>query len=124
VGNAAFICWREEGNVVSTEAAYTFTVEHNRKLIAYFSPNTDENSILGVESVAQDSEVSVSQENNCIIAHSTAAVKGITLYTIDAAKVAAANSGKLNIQDIAEGLYIVRVTTDKGYKNIKLFINK
>ncbi|MBR5893312.1 MAG: T9SS type A sorting domain-containing protein [Bacteroidaceae bacterium] len=124
VGNATFICWREEGNVVSTQAEYPFTVEHNTNLIAYFSPNTDEESILGIEATTEDSEVSVTQDDNTIAAHSTAAVKGITLYTIDAAKVAATSGSRLSIQGIANGLYIVRVTTENGYRNVKLYINK
>ena len=30
-GTATFVCWREEGVVVSTDAEYTFTVDHNIK---------------------------------------------------------------------------------------------
>ena len=36
--NATFTCWKEEGVVVSTEATYTFTVDHNVNLKAYFTP--------------------------------------------------------------------------------------
>ena len=36
--NATFECWKEEGVVVSTEATYTFTVDHNVNLKAYFTP--------------------------------------------------------------------------------------
>ena len=35
---AAFVCWKEEGVVVSTEAQYTFTVDHNVNLKAFFTP--------------------------------------------------------------------------------------
>ena len=35
---ATFVCWKEEGVVVSTEAEYTFTVDHNVNLKAYFTP--------------------------------------------------------------------------------------
>ena len=35
---AAFVCWKEEGVVVSTDAQYTFTVDHNVNLKAYFTP--------------------------------------------------------------------------------------
>ena len=35
---ATFVCWKEEGVVVSTDAEYTFTVDHNVNLKAYFTP--------------------------------------------------------------------------------------
>lgn len=124
IGTSKFVCWREEGVVVSTDANYTFTVDHNVKLKAYFSPNTDKDSYVGIQAVAQDTEVSVEQRGNSIVAHSTAAVLGIQLYTIDAAKVAGNNGCTLNIQQVPQGVYIVQVITDKGYKNVKLFIKK
>lgn len=34
----SFVCWLENGEVVSTEAEYTFTVEGPRDLVAVFSP--------------------------------------------------------------------------------------
>ena len=41
-GNATFLYWKEEGVVVSHETEYTFTVEHNVNLKAYFTDNTKE----------------------------------------------------------------------------------
>ena len=109
---------------MSTDTEYTFSVDHNVKLVAYFSPNTDEESILSIDKITTNTQVSVIQEGNEIIAHSAATINSITLYTIDAIKVASENSNKINIQNINEGVYIVRVATEKGCKNVKLYIGK
>jgi len=41
-----FINWTEDGEVVSTDAEYTFTVEGNRALVANFGLNTHEVSVI------------------------------------------------------------------------------
>lgn len=38
LGNAKFVCWREGRQVVSLDTAYTFNVNHETTLTAYFSP--------------------------------------------------------------------------------------
>ena len=44
---ATFVCWKEEGVVVSTDAEYTFVVDHNVNLKAYFTPAIEYNDRLG-----------------------------------------------------------------------------
>jgi hypothetical protein len=123
-GTAKFVCWREEGVVVSTDAEYTFTVDHNVKLVAYFSPNTDESTYpTGIASTIENSDVTVAQQGNDIVAQG-GNVTGMTLYTIDAATVAHSNGATMNIVAVKEGIYIVRVSTANGYKNVKIFIKK
>lgn len=39
ISGYTFICWMENGDVVSTEASYTFTVNSNRTLVANFTAN-------------------------------------------------------------------------------------
>lgn len=123
-GTATFVCWREEGVVVSTEAEYTFTVDRNVKLKAYFSPNTDPDT--GVEAIAAKptDEVSIDVEGNSIVAKSNTEVWSMSLYTIEAALVAQAKGNILPITGIAQGTYIVRANTASGYKNVKIYLNK
>lgn len=121
-GNGAFVCWKEEGVVVSTSAEYTFTVDHNVKLVAYFAPNTDESTYpTGIqENVAE--EVTVEVADNSIIASGN--VTGLEVFTVNAALIANAKGNTMSTAGIPEGLYIVRATTANGYKNVKIFIKK
>lgn len=124
-GDARFVCWREEGVVVSTDAEYTFTVDHNVKLVAYFSPNTDESSYpTEIAEVAEEREINIHVENGRIVAQGTADIIAMQLYTVDAAIVAQSNGNALDIAGVKAGIYIVRATTASGYKNVKIFINK
>ena len=121
-GNGKFVCWKEEGVIVSADAEYTFTVDHNVKLVAYFAPNTDESTYpTGIkENVAE--EVAVTVNGNSIVA--TDNVTGLELFTVNAALIANAKGNTMNTAGIQEGLYIVRATTAGGYKNVKVYIKK
>ena len=124
-GNGAFVCWKEEGVVVSTSAEYTFTVDHNVNLKAYFTPNTNEASYPTCIAELEDAaDITVAQNGDNLVATAGCEVKSITLYTVDAAAVAKANGATLNIAGIKEGLYIANVITDKGYRNVKIYLNK
>ena len=123
IGNATFICWREEGVIVSTDASYTFTVDRNVSLKAYFSPNTDESS-LGIATVPTNEEITIEQKENCIVAHCSAEVLSIAIYTPDAAIAIKSKGNTASTSSLKEGVYIVIVNTAKGYKNCKLYISK
>ena len=123
-GNATFVCWREEGVVVSTNAEYTFTVDHNVKLKAYFTANTDPDTGVEVAVADEAGEVSIGVVGSNLVAQGDAEVCAMCLYTIDAALVAKAESNILPIGGVAQGTYIVRVTTADGYKNVKVYLNK
>ena len=124
-GTAQFVCWREEGVVVSTDAEYTFTVDRNVNLKAYFTPNTDKSTYpTCICEVTEDAEITVTQCGENLVATGNCEVKGITLYNTDAAMVAKANCATLGIAGIKEGVYIVCVVTDRGYKNVKIYLNK
>ncbi len=121
-GNGKFVCWKEEGVVVSTSAEYTFTVDHNVKLVAYFAPNTDESSYpTGIqENVAE--EVTITVTDNSLVA--TGDVRSIELFTVNAALIANTKGNTMSTAAVPEGLYIVRATTACGYKNVKVYIKK
>lgn len=123
-GTAVFVCWREEGVVVSTEPEYTFTVDRNVKLKAYFSPNTDPDA--GVEPlVAKPAHgVSIAIEGDNLVAKGNTEVRSMSLYTIEAALVAHAKGSILPIAGIAQGTYIVRANTAAGYENVKIYLNR
>ncbi len=124
IGNSNFICWREGATVVSTEAEYTFTVDHNIKLTAYFSPNTDEDSYTAITAATTDEEITIEQQNNTLVVLSSCEIKNFALYTINATLVAKTNSNILSTSSLSEGVYIARVTTANGYKNLKVYIKK
>ena len=111
--------------MVSTNAEYTFTVDRNVNLKAYFTPNTDKGSYpTCIGEIAENADITVAQCGENIVATAGCEVKAIMLYTIDAAMVAKANGATLGTAGVKEGLYIACVITDKGYKNVKIYINK
>lgn len=126
-GDARFVCWREEGVVVSTDAEYTFTVDRNVKLVAYFSPNTlatDEDEETCVKNMAQEDDITFVLQGNQITATGNCKVTGMALYTTDAAIVARSNGNVINTANIKEGVYIISATTENGYRNCKIYLNK
>lgn len=123
IGNATFVCWREEGVIVSTDASYTFTVDRNVSLKAYFSPNTDESS-LGIAATPTNEDITIEQNENSIVAHSSAEVLSIAIYTPDATLALKSKGNTASTSNLKEGVYIVIVNTLKGYKNCKLYISK
>lgn len=124
IGNSTFICWREGHTVVSTEAEYEFTVDHNIELTAYFSPNTDEDSWTSVNNILTDEDITVEQRSSTVIASSKYNVIGIALYTTNATLAAKTNGNTISVANLSEGVYIVRVVTENGYKNSKIYIKK
>lgn len=124
-GDATFICWREEGVVVSTDAVYTFTVDRNVNLKAYFTANTTIGT--GVETITLDTadeEVTIGVEGDHIVARANEPITTITLYTIDAVQVAQCSGNAMPAMGLKQGTYIVQATTARGSKNVKLYLNK
>jgi hypothetical protein len=124
-GDATFICWREEGVVVSTDAEYTFTVDRNVNLKAYFTANTVIGT--GVETItlaATDEEVTINVEGDHIVARANEPIINITLYTADAVKVSQCSGNAMSTTGLKQGTYIVQATTPRGSKNVKLYLNK
>ncbi len=124
IGNSTFICWREGNNVVSTDATYKFTVDHNIELIAYFSPNTDEDSWTNITQIPASEEIAIEQHNNTLIISATGNVKSFALYTTNATLVAKTSNCTMNTSNLNEGVYIARIVTDNGYRNLKIYIKK
>ncbi|MBE6291088.1 MAG: hypothetical protein E7091_01530 [Bacteroidales bacterium] len=123
-GNATFVCWREEGVVVSTTAEYTFTVDRNVNLKAYFTANTEVDTHVIQYNTNQDDDVIISLQSDNVVALGSTEVLAMSLYSVDAALLAHCCGNTLSVAAIKGGVYIVRATTAEGYKNTKLYINK
>ena len=95
------------------------------KLKAYFTPNTNKNSYpTCIAEFEEAADITVAQNGESLVVTAGCEVKGIALYTIDAAMVAKASGAVLGTAGINEGLYIVSVLTEKGYKNVKIYLDK
>ena len=89
-----FMQWRENGLTVSTEQEYSFNVSGDRQLQAVFSGwGVDEADV-------------------------TATVLQVEVYTLNGVKILALNDEVQNweqqLEGFAQGVYLVRMTTDKG----------
>ena len=113
---ATFVCWKEEGVVVSTDAQYTFTVDHNVNLKAYFTPAINYGDRMdyvvgkaeGIQ--AGDKVGEYSQAGVAALASDIAAAKAISVPTqadIDALQ-AAINNISVNMPSPAKLYKIVK----------------
>lgn len=122
-GSNSFICWKEGNIIVSTEAEYTFSVDHNIELTAYFTPDTanGDDIITGIASTTAAADVEIAAGEGYIQAVSSDEVKSIAIYTSNAALAGKAKGDKISIADLSKGIYIVKVRTATGEKNIKFY---
>lgn len=85
----AFLCWMEDGQVVSTSPEYYFNVTGDRQLVAQFSG-------LGVE-----------EEETPTVVYQ------VEIFTLNGVKLE-------SIKENAHGVYLLRLTTDKGIVTKKI----
>lgn len=125
-GNNTFICWKEGNIIVSTDAEYTFTIDHNIILTAYFTPDTDgsDDITTSIKEVADNCNISISKEGNTLRASASTPIESITIYNSGAALVAKSNSDSISTANLANGIYIIKVRAREGEKNIKYLHNK
>lgn len=124
-GNNTFVCWKEGNIIVSTEAEYTFTVDHNIALTAYFTPDTSgsDDITTGIEQMQQATGIAITKEGTTIKATAASPITSIIIYNSNAAMVAKSNSDRISTGNLADGIYIIKVRARDGEKNFK-FINK
>lgn len=123
-GNASFICWREGKRIVSTDAAYTFSRDHAVNLVAFFSPNTEDDPV-GVEnvpSVERNVVIEVSAESRKITVKTSADLKKVLLFSPDGALIAVSESSVLHTKSFPKGVYVVKVITDVKDAAIKVIV--
>lgn len=119
--NNSFICWKEGNIIVSTDAEYTFTVDHNIALTAYFTPDTTDGDdiITGIGSPTATADIKIIAGEDYIQAVSSSPIANITIYNSNAAQAGKSNGDKISTAGLAKGIYIVKVRTANGEKNFK-----
>ena len=126
-GNNTFVCWKEGNTIVSTDAEYTFTVDHNIALTAYFTPDTSgsDDITTGIQTVEQaiGTDITITKEGNTITANASSPIASITIYNCNAALVARAQGNQICTDKLGNGIYIIKVRARDGEKNFK-FLNK
>lgn len=122
-GSNSFICWKEGNIIVSTDAEYTFTVDHNVALTAYFTPDTTngDDIITGICNTVATAEVSIIGHEGYIQAVSNNSITGITIYTSNAVQACKAKGDKISTATLPHGIYIIKVQTTGGEKNFKFY---
>ena len=123
LGNAKFVCWREGRQVVSLDTVYTFNVDHETTLTAYFSPNTS-NVPDGIGKVVSESGtvVEIVSGNQYIDIVTDASVQDVCVYSTGGALVAQSASKRIPVSGLAPGSYIVKVQTAGKNTAAKVFI--
>jgi hypothetical protein len=117
----SFLCWKENGIVVSGEAAYTFTVTGNRNLVAQFSgTGVDENEGEGL--VLYPNPV-----NDKLIVESNSAIRSCEVYSITGQLVLSVTNCserlEVPVESLPQGTYLVKLVADNFVKTSK-FVKK
>ena len=118
-----FVCWRDGNNVVSTDDEYTFTVEHNVDLTAYFRPSSRVVP-LGIGEATQNDgiDIQVSYDNREIEVTANAPIKSVKVFDAKGALVAQTTGSHVSLKSAATGTYLVNVTTDSQSSTAKIQI--
>ena len=122
-GNNSFICWKEGNIIVSTDAEYTFTVDHNIALTAYFTPDTanGDDIITSIDAKPGTADITITASEGHINATSSEEVKSIAIYNASASLISKAKSDKISTAGLPIGIYIVKVRTATSEKNFKFY---
>ena len=107
--NYEFVNWTENGNVVSTNAVYSFTVNTNRTLVANFAFND------GVNENTIEIALYPNPVNNLLNVVASEDINNLEVYNITGALVYSnSNCSKkveINTSAFATGTYVIRMTT-------------
>ena len=112
IGSAYFVNWTENGQVVSIQAEYTFTVTNNRTLVAHFQ----------LDGVGEAAEMSVvmypNPASDKVMFETSEAVRRCEVYNINGAMVYSmtecSDNFEINVSEFAAGSYIVRLISDNS----------
>ena len=120
--NYTFINWTENGNVVSTDITYSFTVTEDHSIVAnlqYFD-GVDENG-------ANTFVIYPNPVSDKLMIESQEAVRRCDIYTVSGSLVLSedenSNSFAVEVGDLRAGTYIIRLTTGDKVQT-KQFIKK
>ena len=117
----AFLCWKENGHVVSENASYTFTVTGNRNLVAQFSgTGVDENDGEGLA-------LYPNPVNDKLIVESTGAIRSCEVYSITGQLVLSVTNCserlEVPVEALPQGTYLVKLVADKFVQTKKFVKN-
>lgn len=100
--------WRENGNLVSTDANYTFDVSFQRNLVATFSNITTVNNVYSTSNLLK-----YNKDNNCVITIEPA--REILCYDLQGRVVEyVSNTAILNTGSLSQGVYLVKAILQNG----------
>ncbi len=124
IGNASFLCWRENKNVVSAQPVYTFNLDHNTHLTAFFTPNTDEEStgIDHTDLVEENIVVDVTEDHGTLTVQSASPVRLVLVYTANGALMARSETNQVSCPALTPGTYIVKVFTKGKNASCKILL--
>ena len=118
----SFVCWKENGSIVSEQASYTFTVNGNRNLVAQFSGT-------GVEEYEDESIIALypNPVEEKLVAKSLVAIRQCEVYSISGQLILSVTncSDRLEVpvEGLPQGVYLVKMVTDK-FVRTKKFVKK
>ena len=118
----SFVCWKENGSIVSEQASYTFTVNGNRNLVAQFSGT-------GVEEYEDESIIALypNPVEEKLVAKSLVAIRQCEVYSISGQLILSVTncSDRLEVpvEGLHQGVYLVKMVTDK-FVRTKKFVKK
>lgn len=120
LGDASFVCWRDEHQVLSADETFKFVLDRNISLVAVFSPNTWHITDIDTAPVAQQNILLDIQESPVRIeVASDVKVHQLLLFNASGALVASAKGKVLTPGNIVPGSYIVKVVTEGKAQSVK-----
>ena len=124
LGVSSFISWTEGKKVVSTDAQYSFIVDHNVNLVANFTPNIEGGDLLSIDSSVKSENFvyELNKKNGSITVNTDLKVTKMALYTPDGKLVKESNGNVLKYSGLQEGTYIVKIFTVKASGSDKIYI--
>ena len=118
IGSAYFVNWTENGQVVSTQAEYTFTVTNNRTLVAHFQ----------LDGVGEAAEMNVvlypNPASEKVIIETSEYIRRCEVYNIQGALVYSmnecSNNFSISVSEFAQGSYIVKLISDNSVQTRRI----
>ena len=115
----SFVYWLEDGQIVSYDQDYTFTVTGNRSLVANLK-NTD-----GVEELAIIFGIYPNPVSDMLNVEASETIEQVEVFTITGAKVFSQKNFtekvEIDMTDLSAGTYIIRMTT-KNASEVRRFV--
>jgi hypothetical protein len=117
-----FVSWKENGVTVSTNTTYTFTVNSERTITAYFEVGH------GVEEYEASVEVTPNPVSGKFRVESSSWIRQMELVTLEGTVVASqqveGHNAEWNLGNYAQGMYLLRLVTDAGVIVKRLIVNE